>query len=1175
VNTVTSIKANQVSVLVAGLMAAALWMHAAPDASAAGTVGWALQGTTTPTRFAPADELLCETESLKCDAYQFLASNVGDQASSGVITLTDILPPGVTTRETPESGMDPEGVEWSCTEGAGGASNTIVTCTFADLVKAGGFTPRLTIRVHSPTPTMHGTLENEASVSGGGAAVEATASQDTAISTQAPPFEVSRFDMTASAVGGAPALGAGAHPWSITTKLEIPLRLSSAGTTAGGALLEPAENVKSIAVELPVGLVGNPQTTAHCTETQLRALDCPPASRVGTFVIGGGAFPTGELQYSDSPTDAGRCCSAIYNMAPEHGYPAQFGFAFIQQTILLYASVVRGHGGDRLRVLVPGVPSLLNTSYTAITFFGDPGRLNGGSTTEPAFLTNPSDCASGPLTSRVEMESWSDPGHPAVRETPVYPALSSCGALSFDPGVALAPSSSVDEGSSQADAPSAYSVDLTVPQTEGFNELATPPLKDATVTLPAGVSVNPGAAQGLIGCAATGPEGINVGSDELGAAGQDLGDPEATELGAGYAGGDGSPYDDGVYHTAKGHCPPASTLGTAEVFTPLLPTRCGGEGQTACKEGESPAPLQGRIFLGQPACGGAGQPGCTEASATNGELFHGYIEVEGDGVIVKLPGKFAANPQSGQLTGSFKENPQFPFSDFKLHFHGGPRAPLANPQSCGSFATSSLLSSWGGQEASGLAPAFNIDWDGQGGACPASLLFAPTLSAGTTQPTAGAFSPFVLTFSRQDREQDLSGLSVTLPPGLLGKIAGVSQCGEAQANAGTCAAASQIGTASVTAGPGSNPLSVTGGRVYLTTGYKGAPFGLSVVVPAVAGPFNLGDVVVRAAIHIDPATAQVSVVSDPLPQARDGVPFRLRAVNVAIDRTGFTLNPTNCAQQQITGTIAGAQGASAGVASPFAVAGCASLPFKPTLSASTQARTSKANGASLVVRVAQKAGEANIHKVALTLPRILPARLTTLQKACTEGQFAANPANCPAASAIGTATAVTPILDAPLTGPAYLVSHGGAAFPDVEFVLQGQGVTIVLDGKTDIKKGVTYSRFETVPDAPISSFATSLPEGPHSVLAANGNLCAVTKTVSVRKRVTVRAHGRTRRVTKTVKQQVAQPLTMPTTITAQNGAQVTQNTKLSVSGCPKFKPAKQRARPKGKGRGKGKGKKTK
>jgi hypothetical protein len=397
-------------------------------------------------------------------------------------------------------------------------------------------------------------------------------------------------------------------------------------------------------------------------------------------------------------------------------------------------------------------------------------------------------------------------------------------------------------------------------------------------------------------------------------------------------------------------------------------------------------------------------------------------------------------------------------------------------------------------------------------------------------PTAGAFSPFTLTFSRHDREQDLAQITVNTPPGLLGKIAGVPQCPEAQANAGTCSPASQIGTASAAAGAGSHPFWVTG-PVYLTGPYRGAPFGLSVVVPAKAGPFNLGNEIVRSAIHIDPHTSALTIVSDQLPQKLDGLPFRLQTVNVTIDRPGFMFNPTNCSQQQITGAVAGAlpnrsAGSSVAVSSPFAVAGCKNLPFKPAFSASTQAKTSKANGASLVVKVAQKPGEANIHKVDLQLPLAFPSRLTTLQKACTEAQFNTNPAGCPEASNIGTATAVTPVLSVPLTGPAYLVSHGGAAFPDVEFVLQGEGVTIVLDGKTDIKKGITYSRFEAVPDAPISSFETVLPEGPHSILGTNIPASAKYSLCG-------------------------QKLVMPTTIVGQNGAQVTKSTNIAVTGCGK------------------------
>ena len=1105
------------------------FFSAASTASAAGTVAWTVRGVAVPSNFSSGNTAVCERER-KCDRYQLLVMNAGDEASSGPITLTDKLPPGITTLETPGSGGGTEEQEekrWACTEGEG---NSMVTCTFEGPVAAGKFAPFLTIVVSAPTATMEkealetrAPLKNEVTVEGGGAAASASTSQETSVGSQPLSFGVTEFELAPDGVGGAPALQAGGHPWELTASFGVPSVVSPPGNLSegvGGAFT-PVRNVKSALVELPAGFFGDPQATAHCTETELRDESCPPGSRVGVYALAGDIFSDDEFLFTEA-AESGPCCSAVYNMVPEAGYPAEFGFTFARLPVYMYASVVHTATGYRLRVAAPGIPPEAEATNAAITFFGEPGALN-GTGSEEAFLTSPDDCAAGALPSTIELESWGEPGHPISRQATAYSQITGCNQLQsqFHPKLELAPSSAAEHGTSQADEPSGYTASLEVPQTSKVSELATPELREATVTLPQGVSVSPSAAQGLVGCQAEGPEGINIGSDKIGPGGRDEGDPEATELGAGHAGGNGSPYDDGLYHTARGHCPGASTLGTVEVFTPLLPTRCGGENQSACRPGESPAPLQGHVYLAQPKCGGAGQPECTEASATNGELFGLYIEAEGSGVILKLPGTVAASPQTGQLTGTFKENPQLPFSDLKLRFHGGPRAPLANPQSCGSFATTSILSSWAGQEVSEASPAFSVDWDGKGGGCPASLPFGPGFTAGTTRPTAGTFTPFTLTLSRQDREQDLSGLSVTLPPGLLGKIAGVPLCGEAQANAGTCGSESQIGTTSVTAGSGEDPLYVPGGRVYLTTGYKGQPFGLSIVVPAVAGPFNLGNVVVRSAIHIDPNTAQVTVISDPLPQSKDGVPFRLRTVNVEINRAGgFTFNPTDCAQQPITATITGAQGATAAVSSPFAVTGCASLPFKPSFTASTQAKTSKTDGASLVVKVTQKPGEANIHKVDLQLPLALPSRLTTLQKACTEAQFNANPAGCPEGSVIGVATAHTPVLNAPLTGPAILVSHGGAAFPDVEFLLQGEGVEIVLDGKTDIKKGITYSMFETVPDAPISSFETILPEGPHSVLAAYGSLCS-------------------------------QTLVMPTTIAGQNGAQVTQSTSVAVTGCGK------------------------
>ena len=560
-------------------------------------------------------------------------------------------------------------------------------------------------------------------------------------------------------------------------------------------------------------------------------------------------------------------------------------------------------------------------------------------------------------------------------------------------------------------------------------------------------------------------------------------------------------------------------------------------------------PIHGKLFLAEPLCGGEGQPACEAADASNGKLIRLFLEANDptDGVIIKIPGSVAANTTTGQLTATFKENPQLPFEELKLKLNGGPRAPLANPQTCGGATTSADLTPWSTSGLGGLSgtepiagtpdafpsSSFNVDWDGHGGACPGSLPFAPAFSAGMASTAAGVYSPLTVQFSREDREQDLAGITVHTPVGVLANLSSIPLCGEPQASQGTCAAASQIGSTSAAVGPGGHPFWITDGRVYLTTSYNGAPFGLSIVVPADAGPFHLGNVVVRASIAIDPHTAAITVTSDPLPQIWDGVPLRLRTVNVDVNRPEFMFNATSCAQQQLTAAITGAPpvnnpgepAKSSSVSSAYEVGGCAGLAFKPVFTAATQAKTSRAGGASLSVRVAQTHGEADIHSVRVELPKLLPSRLTTLQKACTEAQFNTNPAGCPAASVVGTAVADTPVLPVALVGPAYFVSHGGAKFPELIIVLQGDGVTIDLAGETFISKaGVTSSTFNAVPDAPISSFELSLPTGPHSALAANADLCT-------------------------------SKLAMPTTITGQNGAVLTQATKIAVTGCGASKPS--------------------
>ncbi|HEV2999012.1 MAG TPA: hypothetical protein VGX16_07880, partial [Solirubrobacteraceae bacterium] len=399
--------------------------------------------------------------------------------------------------------------------------------------------------------------------------------------------------------------------------------------------------------------------------------------------------------------------------------------------------------------------------------------------------------------------------------------------------------------------------------------------------------------------------------------------------------------------------------------------------------------------------------------------------------------------------------------------------------------------------------------------------------AGTNAIQAGAYAPFAFTLTRDDPQQEYGRIEARLPPGLLPIISGIPLCAEPLIASGTCGAQSLIGHVLASIGPGPHPFYLPG-SVYITGPYEGEPYGLVVVVPAIAGPFNLGTIVVRAGVGIDPTDAHLRISSQPLPRIVDGIPLQVKTVSISIDRPDFMFNPTGCGAKGVGGTIGSAEGLSADVSSPFQVSGCAALGFAPKLKVSTAGHTSRGNGASLRIRLLTKGGpsanpngpiEANMRRFEVNLPRLLPARLTTLQQACPEALFEQNPAACPHGSDVGFAKAATPILATPLQGPVYLVSHGGQKYPELVAVLQGAGVTLEVGGRTEIRSGVTYSRFESIPDAPLKSFELTLPQGPHSALSANATrLC-----------------GRR--------------LTMPTLIEGQNGALIKETTRIAITGC--------------------------
>ncbi len=906
---------------------------------------------------------------------------------------------------------------------------------------------------------------NTASVSGGGAA-GASASETTTIGPATPGFGFQRFDGSILGADGLPDTQAGSHPYALT--LDFPFN-----TTHFDEALEslpPAGNPKQLTVSLPAGVVANPGATlTRCTEVQFEeALGNGLTSGCpDSSVVGVVSVSLGVFGYP-APGSA-----ALYNMVPPSGVPAEFAFkAPLNIPVHLFGGVRTG--GDY---------GLSSTTSDILQY----GLLLGA---RVELWGNPSDPSHDAARGRCAHEGYSGPrpcsapssGLPAFLTLPSAcsgPLVSSVSADSWQE-----PNNFVRDSFATHDL-AGDPVGVTGCSSLDFSPSISVQPDTQAAGSPTGLNVDLRVPQN------ESPEGLAEANLKKAVvtlpAGMTISPSSANGLGA------CSEAQIGLDNADRPSCPDSSKVGSAEVLTPLL-----GH------------PLQGAVYVAQ------------QGSNPFGSLIALYLVVEADGALIKLPGQVSLDPVTGQVTTTFDKSPQLPFSELRLGFFGGPRAALVTPSGCGLYTTTSRLMSWSSETPVEPNSSFQIT-SGCG-----ALGFSPSFTAGTSNNQAGAFSPFSVTLSRQDTEQQLGEVTVTTPPGLLGLLKSVQRCGEPQAGQGTCGAGSLLGHTTATAGAGPDPVSVTG-QVFLTGPYKGAPFGLSIVVPAAVGPFNLGIVVVRAAVNVDPHTARIAVTSDPLPTILQGVPLQIKTVNVTIDREGFIFNPTNCEPLAVDGTLTSTQGASASVSSRFQAANCANLGFKPSFTVSTQAKTSKKQGASLDVKVGYpKGAQANIHSVAVSLPKQLPSRLTTIQQACPAATFNANPASCPAGSNIGVATATTPILSSAVSGPAYLVSHGGAAFPDVVVILQSEGVTVDLVGSIDIKHGVTSSAFASVPDVPISSFELKLPEGPHSGLTAvlpakaKGNLCGTS-------------------------------LTMPTTLTGQNGAVVKQTTKIAVTGCTKSK----------------------
>jgi hypothetical protein len=998
--------------------------------------------------------------------YLVQLTNNGDSgvdATQTPVQLTASLPAGVSA-----SGVTPYGDfatrDWDCSATTFGVPGGTVSCVnTSDLFAAGSGYAALqiqtTVAADAPSPAVAGFTVDD------GADPAASTVSTVRVTAAAPGFGLAGFDAQLPAdAAGAPSTQAGGRPFAVTTLFGFN---SVHNATLSEPLVQdyyPAAPVKDIVADLPPGLIGNPVGIAQCTAGDLAHSVagfqanplCSPASQLGTVRVLFNGLPA-------SPNIVGPL--PIFNIVAPPGVPARFGFN-VQGIPITLDAKVRSGGDYGLSVVTPNISEALGIVGTDVTFWGtpadpahdylrwcpstaDPDQLGhpgcAAGVTPRAFLRNPTSCSRGGLSMTASVDSWDQPGAfdsvtgSMNHEAPGFPYPAS----QFGAPVPLTGCEKLP-------------FDPVMDVVASSHEAGSSTGLDVHIHMPQSDDPATLAQADVRKVVTTLPAGVTA-------------NPAAA---SGLTGCTPAQFAPG---TAKlPDCPASSKIGTVAIDSPDLPDK-----------------LEGSIYQAAPG----------------DNPFHSllalYAVASADGVVIKLPGRIDADPQTGQLTTTFDDNPQLPFSDYTLHFNQGPHAALVTPRACGTYETKQVLEGWNGESVEQTS-SFTIDSGPGGSACPDPSQFAPRFRAGVQNPVGGASSPFVLQVTRTDSDQELETISTQLPPGLLASIRGVPRCGDADAAAGTCPAASQIGHVTVGAGAGSDPFYLDGGRVFLTDGYKGAPFGLDIAVPALAGPFDLGLVNVRAALAIDPVTAQASVAADPMPRILQGIPVLARDVRVVIDRPGFMLNPTSCAEKRIAGTIGSYGGQTAQVASRFQVADCQALALTPKLAISLSGRGQARPGKhpALDATVTQPSGQANLRQVVTKLPLSLALDPNNAQGLCEYQDGLAN--KCGPQTIVGRATALTPILNQPLSGPVYFVKGVRTdaqgvqhkTLPTLLIPLKGEnGVEIDLRAQSaTTKSNQLVTTFSNIPDAPISRFALHISGGRHGILVVSGgqkaSICA-------------------------------------------------------------------------------------
>ena len=823
------------------------------------------------------------------------------------------------------------------------------------------------------------------------------------------------------------------------------------------------EDAKDATVHLPAGFIGNPHATPQCSIADFSADSCPIDSQIGIANI-----ETGFLPFN----------SVVYNLVPPPDEAGLLGFKIFlfdtPQFTVLSARTGGDYGLDATAtsiyhgLSVPlkeftqvlwGVPASpihnllrLNPKYNPntteelpLTSYADTlCDANGAeSTTDPNTVVKPCHYAIPPVSSNSpEIPFLQNPtncdgplsseldvlGYDGSDQTKLdpWPQMTGCDQLGFNPSLYAQPTTS------HTDAASGIDVNLSVPQELSPTFPSPSELRATTVSLPEGFSINPNAADGKTAC-----------SDEEASFGS----------------------------TEEAHCSEFAKVGSLEIDSSALP-----------------GPLPGFVYLGKPL---------------PGDRYRIFLVADGFATHIKLAGTVHTDPVTGQLTITFNELPQSPLTAFNMHFFGSERGLLATPTQCDEYPVTTTFTPWDSSiGAQTSTQYFSLTSGPSGAPCPgAARPFTPSFEAASADPTAGSHAPFSLEVRRADGDQNLSELTVATPPGFSATLAGVSYCPDAAlariADASytgleelenpVCPAGSLIGSAVTGLGAGDHPLYVPS-KVYLAGPYKGAPLSLAVITPALSGPYDLGNVVVRAALHVDPFTAQITAVSDPLPLIREGIPLRVRSVRINLDRPNFAINPTNCTAFKIEASLTGNQGGIADLNAPYQVANCGTLPFGPKLSLRLSGSTKRTANPSLHTVLTTVPHESGISKAVVALP---PSELLDnghINAPCTRAQFA-SAGGCPASSVIGFAKATTPLLGQPLEGPVYLMSGFGHTLPDVVADLKGQ-IEILLDGRVDTVHGGLRTTFETVPDAPVTRFSLNLYGGSKGLLENGVGVCA-------------------------------------------------------------------------------------